>query len=295
MVIQDGIHVALLTPLMSSDEVDYEVLDWLLDRAERAGLQGVSILGSTGEGPSLGDAARADIQQYVVKALNKRMPVSVGVMESSWSRACRAVDQAHDLGIDAVLLGPPYYYPLNDQEVHRFFLRMADRTPLPIILYNIPQYTKVSLAPEVVHVLADHPMVIGIKDSSRDFGYFQRLIDATRTKDFKVFTGSDDMLLATHAVGGHGTICASANLMGNQGVLLWSALQTGDMVRAHSLQKDIMRLTELCRNLGGARAWRAALNLLGPRQTVPAVPLEAIGAQGVEELRTLLTDLHMLA
>src|SRR5581483_3085449 len=108
---------------------------------------------------------------------------------------------------------PPFYYPLSDDGVRQVYVALAEDSPLPIVLYNIPVFTKVPLSPAVVGWLADHPAVIGIKDSSRDMEYQQQVLAATREADFAVVSGTDSLLVASLTMGAAGAIAGSVNLV----------------------------------------------------------------------------------
>lgn len=286
-----GVHVALVTPLDADGQLAEDSLQGLLTRLQAAGLSGYSILGSTGECAGLAAEIRHRLMQRVRQWVDPALPVFSGVVESRLAAARREADAAAEAGMDAILLPPPFYYPMTAAEVATFYRTMADRSPLPLILYNIPPFTKVTIPVEVVADLADHPNVAGIKDSSGDFHYFQACVAATAGKAFQCFTGSDDLLLAALAVGGSGTICASANAVPESATGIVRRWQAGDREGALAQQRRLAALIEVARALGGYRAWKAAVELKGHQPCRVAAPYHDLAPQARQTLQAALERL----
>jgi 4-hydroxy-tetrahydrodipicolinate synthase len=206
-----GVLVALATPLDEREELDRAGLERLLGRALAGGVSGICPTGSTGEGPRLGRGRRLAVARAVREAVPAGTPVIPAPVAHTADEAVDELAGLADAGADAALLAPPAYFPLSDDGVRRWYESVADRSPLPLVLYNIPPFTKVSIPPAVVGELAAHPGIVGIKDSSRDFEYFTAVCHATAAADgFARLTGSDTMLLASSASGGHGAIRSGA-------------------------------------------------------------------------------------
>lgn len=276
MEFPDGVHVALITPLDETQNYAQEVMEKLLISVKPR-VQGISILGTTGEGPSLSDAAKRVVIRHVVKANNGMLPISCGVVSMSAAQGSKTLWELAEAGINAGLVFPPFYYPLTSEEVLDFYWTVAEATPIPILIYYIPQFTKVVLTPAQVAMLAGHPKIIGIKDSSMNFGFFQRVRQAV-PEAFKVFTGSDDMLVATSAVGGNGAICASPNVAPQLATGIWQSLWSHDRQDVFEQQTVLTKLVDAIRDLGGVRAWKAAVETLNFGTARPALPLQALGA-----------------
>jgi len=175
-----GVLPALVTPLHRDGAVDEPAISRLVEHVLAGGVHGVLALGSTGEVASLGQAARRSVLAAVVKATDGRVPVICGVAQSRLADATADVIAAAELGAAAVLVAPPYYYPIDQPTVLSFYQTLAKTSPLPILVYNIPQNTKVVVEPATVAALARDGSVAGIKDSSRDFEYFESVCVATR-------------------------------------------------------------------------------------------------------------------
>jgi len=209
-----GVLVALASPVRRDGAVDEPAVKRLVDHVLAGGVHGVLALGSTGETASLDEASRRAILGGVVEAAHGRVPVICGVARTDLAATRAELKAAASLGADAALVAPPFYYPMDQASVLAFYRELADSSPLPLLLYNIPQYTKVTAEPATVATLGREGAIQGIKDSSRDFEYFEGVCIAARdVPGFRIFTGSDTMLLPSLAMGGAGTICGAANVV----------------------------------------------------------------------------------
>jgi len=289
----DGIHVALITPCDHDGHYLPTVMETIVEAAMPF-VQGLSILGSTGEGPTLTPRSQREVIQHLVRVNQGRLPLSCGVVARSATEYQQALHALDDEGIDFGLILPPLYYPLTPPEVVDFYRAVADGSPIPIIIYHIPQFTKVQLMPEQVATLADHPRIVGLKDSGMNFGFFQRVRYAT-SPQFKVFTGSDELLAAVAAVGGNGAICASPNVAPHLSSMIWQALVQQQSDPQLEQQKTLMRLIDTVRELGGLRAWKTAVELkhLGVAQPLP--PLRPLVDADRQRLMETMQDLHLIA
>ena len=141
------------------------------------------------------------------------MPVICGVAQSHLAAAKIEIEAAARLGAMAALVAPPFYYLIDQPTLIAFYRAVAEDSPLPVLLYNIPPYTKIVAQPATVATLATEGTIVGMKDSSRDFEYFEAAALATRDLPaFRLFTGSDTMLLPSLVMGAAGTICGAANV-----------------------------------------------------------------------------------
>ena len=273
-----GAMVALLTPLDADGRLDEHGLERLVERVVAAGIDGISPNGSTGEGARLGRQRRIAVATRVRKLAPDGMPVVSGVPLTTLDEGRAELDDLAELGATAALVAPPSYYPLPDESVLRMYEALAGDAPLPLLLYNIPIFTKVRLAPGVVARLATHPAIAGIKDSSRDMEYQQELIAATADAEFAVLTGADSLLVASLAVGVAGSITAGANLAPELPVGIQRAFHAGDFRTATELQRRLARIVAACNAGEPPAGWKAALSVAGvcgPDLAAPAAALPA--------------------
>src|SRR6266852_5317628 len=224
-----GVLPALVSPLHKDGSVDDAGIKRLVEHVIAGGVTGLLPLGSTGEGASLGERSRSQILRCVVEAAAGRVPVICGVAQPHLEAARAEIAAASRLGANAALVAPPFYYPTDQATVLAFYRRLAAESKIPLLLYHIPQFTNVVSEPATVAELAREGTIAGIKDSSRDFEYFENVCLATRgLPHFRIFTGSDSMLLASLAMGGSGTICGAANVAPSWVVRIYDEFAHGD-------------------------------------------------------------------
>ncbi|HEY8815412.1 MAG TPA: dihydrodipicolinate synthase family protein [Candidatus Dormibacteraeota bacterium] len=290
-----GVLPALVTPLTRDGAVDEPAIRRVVDHVLAGGVHGLLALGSTGEVASLDESARRQVLAAVVNAGAGRVPVLCGIAQSRLADSIADVIAAADLGADAVLVAPPYYYPIDQPTVLSFYRTLAAKSPLPVLVYNIPQNTKVVADPATVAALAREGTVMGIKDSSRDFEYFESVCVATRDlPDFRIFTGSDTMLLPSLVMGGAGTICGGANIAPAWVVRIFDDFERGDWEAARPHQDLLLELVQAVRPGVFPSAIKAALHLQGLCEPWLAAPVAPLDAASVARLRDQLSAWGLL-
>lgn len=284
-----GVLVAMASPLKEDGSPDEPSIDRLVGHLLSGGVRGLLPLGSTGEASSLDEPARRKILARVVKAAAQRVPVICGIAQTNLAAARAEVEAAAALGADAVLAVPPFYYPADQSTVLEFYRRLAQASPVPVFLYNIPQFTKVVADPATVAALATEGSIAGIKDSSRDFEYFEALCIATRdVPGFRIFTGSDTMLLASLAMGGAGTICGAGNVAPHWVVRVYEDFQRGDLGASRAAQDMLYQLVTALRAGAFPGAIKAALHMQGISEPWMAPPLKKLDDALAARLREQL-------
>ena len=290
-----GVLVALVTPMTSDGQVDEAAAERLVAHVLDGGVRGLLALGSTGETASLDEDARRRMLKATVRAARGKVPVICGVAQSHLAAARAEVVAAEGLGADAALVAPPFYYPLDQTGILAFYRELARGTSLPLVLYNIPPFTKVVAEASTVATLAREGTIKGIKDSSRDFEYFEGVCVATRDQPaFRIFTGSDTMLVASLAMGAAGTICGAGNVAPALVVRIYDEYMRG----AHEdARNDQDRLYEL---VGALRAGlfplphKAALHMMGICEPWSAPPTRRLDERLAGPLREHLFKAGLL-
>jgi 4-hydroxy-tetrahydrodipicolinate synthase len=230
-----------------------------------------------------------------VKAAAGRVPVICGVAQSHLASARAEVKAAAELGAGAALVAPPFYYPTDQQGVLDFYRALADGAPVPLMLYNIPQFTKVTAEPATVAALAREGTIKGIKDSSRDFEYFEAVCIATRhLPAFRVFTGSDTMLVASLAMGGAGTICGAANIAPALVAGIYASYGRGDVGGARDGQDRLFELVGALRMGVFPLAIKSALHMMGICEPWSAPPARRLDERMEAPLRQSLAAAGLL-
>lgn len=272
----------LVTPRAGRDELDLPALERIIEHVLGGGVHGLFLLGTTGEGPSLSHAARQTLVTEATRLVRRRVPVLVGITDSSFSESVQLARFAADAGADAVVLAPPFYFPMHQPDLRHYCVAMAREVPLPVYLYNMPSHCKVSFELDTVKQLIDEPNIVGLKDSSAQMLFFnQVLMLAQGRPDFSVLMGPEELLAEGVLMGGHGGVCGGANLCPHLYVEMYEAAVTGDLRQVHVLQQRILRLSSKIYSVGLAPSGyltglKAALSLLGlceARLSEPLTPL----------------------
>jgi 4-hydroxy-tetrahydrodipicolinate synthase len=291
-----GVLPALVSPLHRDGSADESGIKRLVEHVIAGGVHGLLALGSTGEGAALGERTRWQVLKSVIEAAAGRVPVICGVAQPHLEAARAEVAAAARLGANAALVAPPFYYPTDQATVRAFYRRLAADSKLPVLLYNIPQFTKVVADPTTVAELATEGTIAGIKDSSRDFEYFENVRLATRhLVHFRMFTGSDTMLLASMAMGGAGTICGAANVAPAWVVRVFDDFGRGDWNAARADQEALIELVTALRAGVFPASIKAALHLQGVCEPWPAPPTAALDDAATRRLRESLDRWGLLS
>ncbi len=267
------IQVAMLTPITRDGGLDYETLDRQLERLVGQEKMALSILGSTGEGAALSYDLRCRLRQAVGDRVRNQVPLFTGVLNTIPTDVRAELLSLSPATFQGALVPPPFYYPMTAKELRAYFWSLAEVSPVPLMLYNIPPYTKIALPPVLVAELAQHPNIMGIKDSSRDFEYFLNLLHHVEHGDqFKILTGTDTLLSASLLAGGEGTVCAIANVIPGSIKNLVGAISVSNIPAASRLQDQINELAYRVRQAGGVAAWKYLARKLDGGTGLPVDP-----------------------
>lgn len=294
-----GIIPPIITPLKEQNKLDTKGLDHLIEHILSGGVHGLFILGTTGEGPGLSYDLRYEVTQRVCSQVDGRVPVLVGITDTSFTESIRLSKKAADVGADAVVAAPPYYFSMNQAELNGYYESLADESPLPLFLYNMPSHTKVYFESETVKTLADHSNIIGFKDSSGDLLYFQNVVRLLQDyPEFSLLVGPEEMLMQTMLSGGHGGVNGGANMFPKLYVAMYEAVLEKDFERISLLQEKILQISSSLYSVGDSPAKylqgvKCALSLMGICSDTLALPYYSFGDQGKEKIRKSLEQLNM--
>ncbi|KAB7530397.1 dihydrodipicolinate synthase family protein [Flagellimonas olearia] len=245
-----GIIPPMLTPLLSDWTLDRPAVKKLIDHMIDGGVNGIFILGTTGESTSLSYRTRRELIEQTIGHVHGRVPVLVGITDTSIEESLELVSLAHDFGADAVVAAPPFYFQLGQEELFEFYWDLADRSKLPIFLYNMPSMTKISMSIDTVVRLSAHENIIGLKDSSANTVYFQSLKYSIKREDFALFVGPEEIMAETVLMGGNGGVNGGANLFPELYVRMYNAAVDHDFESIKILQRQILEISSLIYNVG---------------------------------------------
>ena len=241
-----GIVPPLITPLKDRDTLDVQGLEKLVEHVLGGGVHGLFILGTTGEGPSLGYRLREELIQRVCKQVGGRVPVVVGITDTAFVESVKMSRVAADAGADGVVLSTPYYFPAGQTELEGYVRHLVPELALPVMLYNMPSLTKVWFEIETLRRLADLEGIVGVKDSSGDMDYYSSLCKLRSERpDWSFLIGPEERLVESVALGGDGGVNGGANVYPRLFVDAYEAAVAGDAVRCEALQQKIEAFGEI--------------------------------------------------
>lgn len=234
----------MITPLKDAVTLDMEGAARIADRMIDAGVAGIFILGTTGESQSLSMQMRFDYVKGVTAHVAGRVPVLVGVTETSLEDSLALARHAKACGAAGVVAAAPYYFPANQKEQIAWYTALADGCLLPVYLYNMPSKVKTFINVGTVVELSKHPNIVGVKDSSGNQSYFQSLLYHFAGTDFAVYMGPEEQTAAAVLSGADGGVNGGANLFPELFVNMYRAASKGDLAETRRLQKRIMFLSD---------------------------------------------------
>ena len=241
-----GIIPPMVTPLKNESELDLEGCRKLIEHIIGGRAGGLFILGTTGESQSLSHKLRHELVELVCKQVAGRIPVLVGISDTAIEESLALAEKAYECGASGVVAAAPYYLAPSQQEMVEYFSELADKLSLPLYLYNMPSCVKVFLEIETVLRLSEHPNIVGLKDSSANMTYFQKLLYLLRNKDFALYMGPEEMTAAAVMAGADGGINGGANLCPELYTAMYDAAVAQDCEKVTMLQERIIQIsTEL--------------------------------------------------
>ncbi len=207
-----GNFTALVTPFNKNYSINHSALKNLCEFQINNFSDGIVALGSTAEAPTLNSCEKHKIMETIVNATQNKIPIIAGINAFSLEEAIYQCEARFLDGADALLISPPPYIKPTQKGLLNFFTTLADRSYIPIIIYNIPSRTGVNIESNTIAQLSKHPNIIGMKDASGDITYTQSIIHKTEEDDFYVLAGNDNQLLPIIALGGSGVISVIGNI-----------------------------------------------------------------------------------
>jgi len=288
-----GVIPPLITPVDSDDRLDEKAFRNIIEHVIAGGVHGVFALGTTGEfyGLELEEKKRA-----IAVALDQvrgRVPVYAGASAITTRECMRLARLAEEEGAQAVTVLTPMFISPSEEELYRHFRAIAASTTLPVLLYNNPDRTGISMSAQLVERLAEIPNIVGVKDSSGDLTLTSEYIRRTRGKNFRVLAGRDTLVLATLVYGGYGCVAASANVAPSLVVEIYDRFQAGDLAGALEAQYRLAPL-RVAFNLGSFPVViKDALNLLGIPAGDPISPVGHCTDPNLAKLKAILDEMGL--
>ena len=294
-----GIVPPMITPLRDRDALDIAGMERLVEHILGGGVHGLFILGTSGEGPGLSYRLRREVIQHVCKQVRGRVPVLVGITDTAFTESIAIARFAADAGAQAVVSAGPYYLPVAQPELLDYVNRLTQEQPLPLFIYNMPQLTKVHFEPETLRQVSHLEKIVGLKDSSADLAYFDKLVALKKVRpDWSVLVGPEHLLTETMRRGGDGGVNGGANFYPGLFVELYNAMKSGNSNRAAELQAKLLKLGAIYSVGQHASAvikgMKCACSLLGICDDLMAEPFERFREPERAKIRAVLESLDLL-
>lgn len=295
-----GIIPPLVTPLLTRDRIDHEGTERLINHVISGGVHGIFLLGTSGEASSLSHETQREFLKIASDCIADRVPVLVGVTDTSMSETVAFAEFAAECGADAVVLAAPHYFPMHQNDLRQYVEELAAELPLPFLLYNMPSHTKVSFEIATIQALLSLPNFWGVKDSSANMLYFNKLLELkSQRPDLTVLMGPEELMAQSVLMGGDGGISGGSNLVPELYVSLYTAAKQENIREVHRLQQLVMRLSKSVYEVsdpptGYLAGIKAALGIVGLCSDRLCEPLYGMPKPQKEKIRQHLADLGVL-
>ncbi len=294
MAIFEGAGVALVTPFKENGEVNYEKLEEIVEEQIAGGTDAIIACGTTGEASTMSHEEHLDVVRYVCQVTKKRIPVIAGTGSNCTETAVYLSAEAEKYGADGLLLVSPYYNKATQNGLMGHFKAVADAVKIPILLYNIPSRTGVTIQPQTIASLCKTvDNIVGVKEASGNFSAMATMMNLADGQ-VDLYSGNDDQIVPLLALGGKGVISVLSNIAPAQTHAICQAFFDGNPAESARLQlAAIPLITELFREVNPIPV-KAAMNLMGKGVGPLRLPLTEMEPQNQEKLRAAMTAYGLL-
>lgn len=283
-----------MTPFKENGEVNYEKLEEIVEEQIAGGTDSIIACGTTGEASTMTHEEHLDVIEYICRVTKKRIPVVAGTGSNCTETAVYLSAEAEKRGADGLLLVSPYYNKATQKGLMAHFTAVADAVKIPVILYNIPGRTGVTIKPETIAALCkDVDNIVGVKEASGNFSAIATLMSLSDGK-VDLYSGNDDQIVPLLSLGGKGVISVLSNVAPRQTHDICASYFAGDVKTSASLQlKAIPLITELFSEVNPIPV-KAAMNMMGKGVGPLRMPLTEMEPQNQEKLKRAMADYGIL-
>ena len=284
-----GVVVPMVTPITSQGDLDEPAVRRVIDHLIEGGVSGIFVLGTTGEAASVPRTMRSRLVAIAVEHVGARAMTYAGIGDNCLAHSVDAAEQYFRLGIDAVVAHLPSYYALSPEEQSEYYAALVERIPGPLMLYNIPSTTHMSIPIKVVEKLSHHPRVVGLKDSENDVARLEAVMETLGGKsDFAIFVGVTALSARALSLGADGMVPSTGHLVPELCHRLYESGVQGDGTTAEEYQWQVDQVADIYRrnrplgqSLAALKAAMGALGLCGPDVLPPLRPLDVAEQEAV--------------
>ncbi len=288
-----GVYPYLVSPVDASGRIKTDMLGKLCDDLIKAGVHGLTPLGSTGEFAYLDRAQRTAVVQASIEAAQKRVPVIAGVAATATADAMEQAKLYQQLGAAGILAILEAYFPVKDAQIEGYFRAIADAVDIPVVLYTNPQFQRSDLSLDVIARLSEHPRIGYIKDASTNTGRLLSIMN--RCPQMRVFSASAHIPAAVMLIGGVGWMAGPACVIPRQSVRLYDLCRAGRWTEAMALQRKLWRVNEAFARFNLAACIKVGLQAQGYAVGDPVPPQAALNPEERRAVEGVLAELEGIA
>ncbi len=281
-----GAYTALITPFKDG-KINYNKLGELIEFQIENNIDGIVIVGTTGESATLTDKEKKKIIKYTVETVNGRVPVIAGTGSNDTRHTIELSKYAERVGADGILVVTPYYNKTSQKGLIQHYTAVANSVTCPLIIYNVPSRTGINILPETVEKLASIENIVGIKEASNNFSQILELMSKV-PRDFSVISGNDDSIVPLLSLGGAGVISVLSNIYPKAVHNVCKSYFDGDTKYAKDLQLKYAALIKLLFKEVNPMPVKDAMNILGFDIGTPRLPLTTVSEETHELLKSEL-------
>ncbi|MCP3026518.1 2,4-dihydroxyhept-2-ene-1,7-dioic acid aldolase [Halobacillus sp. A5] len=288
-----GSITPVITPFKADGAIDFEKMNSLIEFQLANGTHGISVTGTSGEPSSLTLEERGQVMVNSLKVINGRVPFVPGTGSTNHEETMQLTKKAEQIGADAAMVIVPYYNKPNQHALYKHFKTVADSVEIPIIIYNIPGRTAQNLHVDTLAQLTkDCPNIIGVKESNKDFEHVNRVLQRCG-RDFLLFSGIELLCFPMLAIGGAGSVSATANVLPGKVAEMHDAWFDGDVERARKLHYELMELNDVLFKDTNPAPVKAALAMMGKIEPHLRLPMDVPTKELQEEIRATLNKYNI--
>ena len=239
------IATAMVTPFQDNGDIDFEMVERLIEHLLSNGTDSIVVCGTTGESPTLSTEEKLQLIQFTVDKVKKRVPVVAGTGTNNTQQTIELTKKVESLGVDGIMLVAPYYNKPNQKGLYAHFEAVAKETSLPIVVYNVPGRTSSNILASTTIALSKIPNIQVVKEASGDLDQMAEILKNT-DEDFRVYSGDDSLTLPLLAIGGHGVISVASHIVGNEMQAMMKAFEEGRYHDAAKLHQTLLPILNNC-------------------------------------------------
>lgn len=285
----------VITPFKANGDIDFEKQAELIEYQLENGTHAISVTGTSGEPSSLTTEERVQVMENAMKTIDGRVPFAPGTGSVNHDETMYLTKKAEEMGADAAMVIVPYYNKPNQEALYQHFKTVADSVDLPIIIYNIPGRTAQNMTVQTMaRLVRDCPNIVGAKESNKDFEHVNRVM-LHCGRDFLLYSGIELLCYPMLAIGGAGSISATANVEPAKVAEMHDAWEAGDIKRAQDIHFELMNLNDVLFKDTNPAPVKAALGMMGMIEPVLRMPMGLPSEELQEEIKETLVEYGKLA